>query len=67
MKKKTSLKEARKKDDLEGFIKEREKDTPADKVKFKKLISSVSSGKSKPTQETSEKDSSENCNDIQTR
>ncbi len=67
IKKKINLKEARKKGNLEGFIKEHKKDKPADKGKFKALIDSASSGKLKSTQETSEKDSDDNCNDTQTR
>lgn len=54
--KKLTLKQAQKEGRLEEFIKEHENDEPADKKKLEKLISSVSSGKSKSTQETSEKD-----------
>lgn len=57
-KKKITLKEAQKTGKLEQFIKEHEKDEPANKKEFKKIISSVSSGKSKSTRGTSEKDSS---------
>lgn len=56
MKKKLTLKQAQKEGRLEEFIKEHENDEPADKKKLEKLISSVSSGKSKSTQETSDED-----------
>lgn len=68
MKKKLTLKEAKKKGKLEEFIKQQGKDAPkADRKKFKNLISSVSQGKKKSTQETSDQDAHENCNDTQTR
>lgn len=54
-----SLKKAREKDELESFIKEHEKDAPADKDRLEKTIDRLSQGKKKSTQETSEKDSRE--------
>ena len=48
-----SLKEARKKGKLDKFIREHEKDEPADSDKFDATLSSLSQGKSKPTQGTS--------------
>ncbi len=47
MKKKLTLKEAKKTDKIKQFIKEHAKDEPADKERFKKTISSVSQGKKK--------------------
>ena len=54
----TTLKEARKKGKLEEFIKEHEKDESGDKDKLDKTIDRFVKGKSKSTEETSEKDSS---------
>jgi len=51
------LKEAREKNKLEQFIREREKQTPAEKKRFQKLIKTVASQTLKPTQGTSRKDS----------
>lgn len=47
MKKKLTLKEAKKTGKIREFIKEHKNDEPADKEKFKKTISSVSQGKKK--------------------
>lgn len=49
-----SLKKAREHKDLESFIKEHEKDAPADKERLEKTIDSIVQGKKKSTQETSE-------------
>jgi len=54
-----NLKKARQEDNLEGFIKEHEKEAPADKERLEKTIDSLVQGKSKSTQETSQKSSSE--------
>jgi len=57
----TTLKEAQKKGKLGQFIKEREKETaPADKAKFDKALTSMTSGKKKSTRGTSGRSSSEN-------
>lgn len=55
----TSLKKARQQSSLESFIKEHEKDAPADRERLEKAIDSLVQGKSKSAQETSEKDSGE--------
>lgn len=67
MKKKLTLKEAQKTGQIEKFIKQQKDTEPANKETFDKTISSISSGKKKPTQETCPQDSDENCNDTQTR
>ena len=55
----SSLKKAREQGKLEDFIKEHEKDDPADKERLEKTIDRLSQGKKKSTQETSEKGSGE--------
>ena len=55
-----NLKKARERDELESFIKEHEKDSPADKDRLEKTIDRLSQGKKKSAQETSEKGSHEN-------
>lgn len=55
----TTLKKARDKGNLEGFIKEHEKDAPGDKDRLDKAIDRLSQGKKKSTRETSEKGSRE--------
>ena len=56
----TTLKDAQKHGKLDQFIKEREKETaPADKAKFDKALTSMTSGRKKSTPETSGLDSSE--------
>lgn len=55
-----NLKKAREKGELDKFIKEHEKDAPADKERLEKTIDSLSRGKKKSARETSESDSSEN-------
>lgn len=52
----TTLKEARKKGELEKFIKEHEEDAPGDQERLEKTIQKALD-KSKSTQETSKKDS----------
>jgi hypothetical protein len=53
-----TLKEAREKNKLAQFIKEREKDTPpANKRKFSRLLKSIISGTAKPKRGTSRKGS----------
>lgn len=47
MKKKLTLKEAKKTGKIEQFIKEHKNGDPACKEKFKKIVSSVSQGKKK--------------------
>lgn len=57
----TTLKDAQKQGKIDQFIKEREKETaPADKAKFDKALTSMTSGKKKSNPETSGQDSSEN-------
>lgn len=56
----TNLKEAQKKDKLEQFIKEREKEEQSgDKERFDKALKSMTNEKSKPDQETSAQDFSD--------
>jgi hypothetical protein len=52
-----NLKEARDKNKLEQFIREREGQSPADKKRFNKLVKSAASQKKKPKPGTSQKDS----------
>jgi hypothetical protein len=52
-----NLKQAREKNKLEQFIREREKQTPADKKRFHKLIKTVDSQMKKPKSGTSRKGS----------
>ena len=54
-----SLKKARENNNLELFIKEHEKDAPADQERLEKTIDRLSRGKLKSAQETSEKGSRE--------
>jgi hypothetical protein len=53
------LKKAREKGRLEDFIKEHEKDAPADKERLDNAIDSLAQGKKKPARETSKPDSHE--------
>ena len=56
-----NLKEARKKGNLDQFIKEHQKDPKGNKDKFNKTLDSITHPeKLKSTQETSSQDSSEN-------
>ena len=56
-----NLKEARKKDTLDKFVKEHEKGPKGDKDKFDQALDSITHPeKLKSTQETSSQDSSEN-------
>jgi hypothetical protein len=48
-----NLREAREKNKIEQFIREREGQPPADKKRFKKLIKSMASGTAKPKRGTS--------------
>ena len=52
-----NLKEAREKNKLENFIREREKQPPADKKRFQKLIKTVASQTLKPKRGTLRKGS----------
>jgi hypothetical protein len=52
-----NLKEAREKGRVEQFIREREKQPPAEKKRFQKLIKSVASQMKKPKPGTSRKGS----------
>ena len=52
-----NLKEARAKNKLEQFIREREKQPPVEKKRFQKLIKSVASQTVKPKRGTSRKGS----------
>ena len=52
-----NLKQAREKGKLEQFIREREKQSPADKKRFNKLVKTVASQTLKPKQGTSRKGS----------
>jgi len=52
-----NLKEAREKGKLEQFIREREKQPPAEKKRFQKLIKTVASQTLKPKRGTSRKGS----------
>ncbi len=52
-----NLKEAREKNKLEKFIREREQQPPADKKRFHKLIKTVASQTLKPKRGTSRKGS----------
>lgn len=51
------LKEAREKNKIEQFIREREGQPPASKKRFKKILKSMASGTVKPEKGTSQKDS----------
>ena len=57
MKQMTNLKEARKKNRIEEFIQEHEKDAPGDKERLDSAIDRLAKGKKKSTQGTSGKDS----------
>lgn len=55
-----NLKQAQKtKSDLNKFIREHEKDAPADRVKFDRAVTSMAQQTKKPAQGTSREDSSE--------
>jgi hypothetical protein len=48
-----NFKEAREKNKMEQFIRERENQPPASKKRFKKLVKSMASGTAKPKRGTS--------------
>jgi hypothetical protein len=50
---KISLREAREKNKMEQFIRERENQPPASKKRFKKVLKSMASGTAKPKKGTS--------------
>lgn len=63
----TTLKKAIKEGKLDEFIKEHENDAPGDEDKLDKLLNPLGQDSSQSTEETSDEDVSDDCDDTQTR